>query len=297
MRNLFTLAAISIAACGQSDEGPDGASAIDTPPTHLGGCILINPGHDAPDNLFNVGDVVATNELAPFTKRLDVHGLTLAARDDISDDFMALVAQTIDEIFPRDPSLDLVMQARVIENHYRYGALIPVPLGQDFSFMEENPEQWQALESQYSICDIIMQDVPGQVMEVVEHILHYVTDIGLHYAYPDVWGISDDSQLAVAMRKAVDMGYYNISSYDDIDNLEARERVILQEFAYWFISTAWNLQEPYGPIEDEWVIRNRAELMEKLPDFFVAYQQTAERVMMAPGLETLQTIGPTRAEE
>ena len=30
-----------------------------------------------------------------------------------------------------------------------------------------------------------MQDVPGQVMEVVEHSLHYVTDIGLHYAYLD----------------------------------------------------------------------------------------------------------------
>ncbi len=30
-----------------------------------------------------------------------------------------------------------------------------------------------------------------------------------------------------------------------------RDRVLIQEFAYWAISTAWNLQEVYGPHEDE----------------------------------------------
>ena len=69
--------------------------------------------------------------------------------------------------------------------------------------MEENEEQWREIENNNSVCDIIMQDGPvgpeGQVMEVVEHILHYVSDIGLHYAFPEVWGISEDSDLARAM--------------------------------------------------------------------------------------------------
>ena len=84
-----------------------------------------------------------------------------------------------------------------------------------------------------------MQDVPGQVMEVVEHSLHYVTDIGPHYAYPDQWGVAPDSVLVQGMRDAVERGNYDISQYPDIDDLEVRNRVLVQEFAYWAISTAW----------------------------------------------------------
>jgi hypothetical protein len=72
----------------------------------------------------------------------------------------------------------------------------------------------------------------------------------------------------------------------------------MQEFAYWFISTAWNLQEAYGPVwEEEWTIRNQADLQDKLPEMFAAYERTAARVMVAPSLSTLQEIGPTRDEE
>ena len=297
---LVTILGASLVACEWSGDSQQSTGAADTGAhaAHLGGCILLQPNRQSLDDVHAVGNVVATDEIAPFSKMLLVNGLTLAARDEISDEFITLVAKTIAEIFPRNPDLDLEMQARVIDNHYRYSALIPVPNGDDFSFMEDNQEQWAVLESQYSICDIIMQDVPGKVMEVIEHILHYVTDIGLHYAYPEVWGISEHSQLAAAMRKAVDMGYYDISSYDDIDDVEARNRVEMQEFAYWFVSTAWNLQADYGPVwEQEWIITDRAELKEKLPDFFAAYELTVDRVMVAPRLETLAMIGPTRAEE
>ncbi len=291
-----------LTACGGTGESTDSATVSSTAaaqPTHLGGCILLSPSTAVPDDVYQRGEVVAIDDLPPFTKALDVYGLKLAAGDDISDEFMSLVAQAIAEVFPKNASLDLAMQRKVLGQHYRYNALIPVPLGDDFSFMEDNEEQWSALESQHSICDIIMQDVPvRQVMEVVEHILHYVTDIGLHYTYPEVWGIHRQSQLAEAMRKSVDEGYFDVSSYDDIDEPDVRFRVEMQEFAYWFISTAWNLQELYGPIhEQEWTIRNSDELRQKLPEFFGAYEQTAARVMVAPSAETLERIGPTIEEE
>ena len=199
--------------------------------------------------MYQHGDVVATDAMPPFTKELQVYGLKLAARDDISDDYMGLVARTIAESFPRDAGLDAELQRELLANHYRYNALIPVPLGYDYSFMDEADEAWAAIERDNSVCDVIMQDVPqGQVMEVVEHILHYVTDIGLHYTFPDVWGISEDSELARAMAKAGEEGYYQLDQYLDIEDEEARFRVQMQEFAYWFITTAWNLQAPYGPV-------------------------------------------------
>ena len=304
---VISAALMSLAACGGEADTPavpaaiDDKQAVDNNPaaTHLGGCILMTPVGEVPEDVYIHGDVEMTTSIPPFRKELMVYGLRLAARDDASDDFMRLVARTIAESFPESETLDLELQREVLANHYRYNALIPVPVGEDFSFMEDNEEQWSALESGNSICDIIMQDVPtGQVMEVVEHILHYVTDIGLHYTFPDEWGISPDSTLARAMAKAVDEGYYVVSGYDDIDEPDVRFRVEMQEFAYWFISTAWNLQADYGPVwEAEWTIRNQAELREKLPGMYAAYEKTAARVMVAPSLSTLREIGPTRAQE
>lgn len=310
-RFVLALLILTVAACGGYDAADSGGEAgteeagvaeADAAPTHLGGCILLSPVGDVPDDVYQHGDVVATDAMPPFTKELQVYGLKLAARDDISDDFLRLVAKTIAESFPRDAGLDADLQRELLANHYRYRALIPVPLGDDMSFTEENEEQWAEIEKNHSVCDIIMQGTPvgpeGQVMEVVEHILHYVTDIGLHYTFPEVWGISEDSALARAMRKADDEGYYVLDTYLDIPDEEARFRVQMQEFAYWFISTAWNLQAPYGPVwEDEWTIVDQEDLRQKLPEMYAAYEETAARVMVAPSLETLQEIGPTRAEE
>ena len=298
-----TLLLLTVAACGGGKAADSGAGqvdeAADNAATHLGGCILLSPVGEVPDDVYEHGDVVATDAMPPFTKELQVYGLKLAARDDISDDYMRLVARTIAESFPRDAGLDADLQREVLANHYRYNALIPVPLGYDYSFMDETDERWAAIERDNSVCDVIMQDVPqGQVMEVVEHILHYVTDIGLHYTFPEVWGIAEGSELAKAMAKAAEEGYYQMDQYADFEDEEVRFRVQMQEFAYWFVTTAWNLQAPYGPVwEEEWTIRDQEELREKLPSMYAAYEETAARVMVAPSLETLQEIGPTRAEE
>jgi len=263
----------------------------------LGGCILMSPIGDVPVDVYQVTDVTATDAYPPFTKELTARGLRLVARDDASDEFMRLVGRTIAEVFPRDEVLDLAMQEEILRNHYRYRAVIPVPVGDDMSFIEDDPEAWDGTAGQNSICDIIMQDVPrGQVMEVVEHILHYVSDMGLHTTFPEDWGIDRTSALAMAMQKAIDAGYYNVEQYGD-ESGEEWHRVVMQEFAYWVISTAWNLQEDYGPREEEWTIRNEADLQEKLPEFYEVYRRTVGRTMVAPNPETLREIGPTRAEE
>lgn len=56
-------------------------------------------------------------------------------------------------------------------------------------------DQMGPLEEKHSICDSIMEltDANKQPMEVIEHILHHVTMVGLHYALYDQWGVSSDS--------------------------------------------------------------------------------------------------------
>jgi hypothetical protein len=300
---LVIVGILVIAGCGTEPAPPAVEQAASSDeweaPAHLfGGCILTTPVGEVPEDLYTVTNVMPADDIAPFTKKLTVYGLTLAAGDDASDNFMRLVARAITEIFPRDESLDLAKQEQILRNQYLYKALIPVPVGEDMSFFEEDRETFMQLASENSICDIIMSEVDGQVMEVVEHILHFVSDTGLHYAFPAEWGISEDSEIAIAMREAIEKGYYEIEQYDEFDDEEEHLRVLIQEFAYWAISTYWDLQEAYGPVgEAEWNIVTSAELKEKMPALYDMIERTIATVMVAPSLETLQQIGPTRAEE
>ena len=300
---LIVSAVILVSGCGAGPTPPaaDPAPSAEewvAPENLFGGCILTSPLGEVPEDLYQVTAVVPTDEIPPFTKKLTVYGLTLGAKDDASDDFMMLVARTITEIFPRNENLDLAKQEEVLRNHYLHRALIPVPVGEDMSFFEEDRETFMLTASQNSICDIIMSEVPGQVMEVVEHILHFVSDTGLHFAFPAEWGISQDSEIAIAMNEAVEKGYYEIEQYGDIPDEEEHHRVLIQEFAYWAISTYWDLQEVYGPVgEAEWNIVTAAELNEKMPALYDMIDRTVATIMVAPSLETLREIGPTRAEE
>ncbi len=297
---------IVLAACGPGTEAPvteegnaagEPTAGTTTDSPQLGGCILTTPVGPVPGDLYTRTEVVATGDYAPFDKMITVDGLTLIGDDSISDPFMDLVATTITEIFPRDESLDLEAQERVLRSMYEYRALIPFFHG-DPDMSDADEATFDAVRAGNSVCDIIMEGVPGQVMEVVEHILHYVSDTGLHYAFPAEWGIVPGSEIAQAMTRAAEAGYYDVGCYDDIDADEVRFRVAVQEFAYWVISTAWNLQQPYGPQgEAEWTITDAADLQTKMPELYAMYERTAARVMVAPRLETLQAIGPTRAEE
>jgi len=255
--------------------------------THLGGSILVKPAAEAPSNLYQESDIVPTDEYKPFTKKLSVYGITLIGRDDISDDFMRKVAKTIKEMFPQGGDIDSELQKEVLRNMYRYRTAIPLFLGEDHEFAPSDEAAWNITTSQNSICDIIMEGVPGQVNEVVEHILHHVTDVGLHYTFPDEWGISKTSKLYQAMQEAIDKKYYDIRQYGEEDN-EVRNLVLLQEYAYWIIYCSWDLRETYGPKEAEWSIMNSSELKAKLPQSYQLFESTIPKVMVSPSRSMLE---------
>jgi hypothetical protein len=259
---------------------------------HLGGCILRSPVAEAPQDLYQRTAIEPAQDYRPFTKQLSVYGLTFIARDDISDGFLEAVADTVEEMFPRGEGMDAGLQAEILANLHRYRAVIPFFKGEDFEFAPADERAWERTARKNSVCDIIMEGVSGQVMEVVEHLLHFVSDVGLHYAYAEQWGISRESDLHFAMQEAIDKGYYDVSQYDDIDELEVRYRVELQEFAYWIITCAWNLQKPYGPAESEWKMLKTAEDLEQhLPLAHELIQETLPRVMVAPRRTTLDKLG------
>jgi len=276
------------AAPEKSEAGEMASKKTETVKTHLGDCIRLSPAGEVPENLYQVGDVVPTDEYKPFTKKLSVYGITLIGRDDISDDFMRKVAKAITEMFPQEgEGIDAELQKEVLINMYRYEPVIPFFLGHEHEFTPEDEAAFDLTRSQNSICDIIMEGVPGQVNEVVEHILHFVTDVGLHYTYPDDWGISESSKVYHAMQEAIEKEYYIVEQYGERDN-EVINRVLIQEFAYWMIGSGWNFLGPYAP-DAEWkIVRTKSDLKEMLPLSYELFESTIPKVMASPSIDTLE---------
>ena len=250
-------------------------------------CVLSQPMGVIPDDLYNVGEIIESEDYPPFTKELNVYGITLIARDDISDNFMLNIANTIIEMFPKSVDIDTMLQKDLLRNIHKYKTVIPLFYGEDWDLSPTEEQLWDTTAGENSVCDIIMDNIPGQVMEVVEHILHHVTDVGLHYTFPNEWGLSSSSTLYSVTEEAVDLNYYDIQQYSDIDDVGVRMRVILQEYAYWIIYTSWDLREKYGPQDSECSIMNSVELLEKLPDSYQLYNDTVVKIMACPSDSTL----------
>ena len=91
--------------------------------------------------------------------------------------------------------------------------------------------------------------------------LHLITDIGLHSAIPNDWGIARNSRVTLAMIEAIDKGIYNVKDTAQIID-PTRSRIEIQEYAYWLISTAWNQQATYGEVpNEEWGVINIFDLL------------------------------------
>ena len=97
--------------------------------------------------------------------------------------------------------------------------------------------------------------------------------------------MTQTSEVYQAMQEAIDKGHYNVSGYDENDDHYLR--IIIQEFSYWIIFTAWDLFEPYGP-EAEWTGNNNpTDLQNKLPLSYQLFRETIPKVMVSPSLSTL----------
>ena len=245
-------------------------------------CMLTSPIGDVPNNIYTVGNIEPTEKYPPFTKKLEVCGVTLIARDEISNDFMQNVGNTISEMFTITSDTDLDIQRQVIESLYQYKTVIPLFYGEDWNISHSEENSWDETSSANSLCDIIMEDIPNQVMEVVEHILHHVTDVGLHYVMNDDWGLLSGSELYRVTNDAIISGDYDIAQYSDIGEEDVRNRVILQEYAYWIIYTAWDLRKKYGPTKSEWSIMSRNELAAKQSGSYDLFTRTIPKVMTCP---------------
>ena len=266
-----------------TDSGTTNTDAGNITVTVYDDCLLETPNGTIPQDLYTVNPVLSSSSFGIFKKATTIYGITLVAKDNVSDDFLRAVGQTIIEMFPQTVAKPSD-QAEILRNLYAYKTVIPVFAGGESGIDEQ---AIRSIEGRFSICDIIMQGSEGQAMEVLEHILHHVTDIGLHAAFRDQWGMTNVSTLNRANAEAIAAGIYQTASYNDIDETHVRQRVILQEFAYWIVSSYWDLQTTYGPNEQEWTATTPTLLQMKAPTAYQLMEASIKDTMAAPSRSTL----------
>ncbi len=299
---LFFIALFYTVSCKNTSTNPskeatpvhEEVSEEDPSQNRIGGFLVDKPYNNNTVDLNDLSVSITEFDITGFPKKMETYGTLFAIMENVPDQFVNEVAVAFHQMFPQDPALDLETQHKVLNNMLQYHSVIPVLEGRYETASKDVGKGLEDLSNNYSVCDIIMyKDGTGrQTMEVVEHLLHYVTSLGLHLTAPEDWSFTDaNSEVTKIMNTAIELGLYDISGYEDMleEDLDVHQRVIVQEFAYWIISTYWNLQEPYGNIqEEEWNVDNKEQLLEKLPDAYNLVKNTIDNIMTAPSLEALE---------
>lgn len=281
--------------------GPNPFSTIDhdsgCEDPSLAGCALATASGVVPTELYQREGPFETDEYPGFDRVVVTRGVTLLAEADVSDVFLERVADTLESMLPQFLASDSERQEAVIRAMFRHKAVVPIVKGHWEAVPHHLEEAWNSVAQGHTVCDGLMEGVPGQALEVVEHLLHALTEVGLKSVFPRVWGTSGSTPLALATETAIRHGWYNVEQCAGLSaEAEAeRRRGMAKEFAYWFTTTVWDLQDVLGPLnEDEWVLRSRPDLLRLMPNFFDAFQASAAQVLLPPNATILATFGTSR---
>merc|ERR1712083_925074 len=149
--------------------------------------------------------------------------------------------------------------------------------------------QRDQLDTRLTVCDTIFEyGGEGQPMEVVEHILHFISNVGLHFTFIDDWGVNRTSKQYTEMLSAINNNNFIAPQYGDLNNDE-NARVYLQEYAYLVITSNWGINKKYcADCENEWKLQDPADLETTMPDMHALVERTIPKVMVVPSEATMQ---------
>lgn len=247
-------------------------------------------------DIYSKGSIIADEQFAPFNRYIDVNGLRMFVLDKVKDEFVLDVANTFEAMFPQSSdTIDLASQQLILQSmsdykHFqRIGYIGPpedgepasAPLSGDWEFAQDYI--WEKPNS----------STASQIGEVVEHLLHTISSLSLKYTFPEKWDWDDtSSDVYLAMQEAIDKGIYNVSSYSSLkSDPEGYNKIIVQEFVYWFVSAEWDYFEVMGlsvngswegGSNEEWSLLTSQEVEEQLPLAHKLYVESFSKLVQKP---------------
>ena len=250
------------------------------------------------NDIYSKGSIIADEQFAPFNRYIDVNGLRMFVLDKVKDEFVLDVANTFEAMFPQSSdTIDLASQQLILQSTKDYnifqrigyigppenGEPASAPLSGDWEFAQDYI--WETPSS----------STASQIGEVVEHLLHTISSLSLKYTFPEKWDWDDtSSDVYLAMQEAIDKGIYNVYSYSSLkSDPEGYNKIIVQEFVYWFVSAEWDYFEVMGlsvngswegGSNEEWSLLTSQEVEEQLPLAHKLYVESFSKLVQKPNV-------------
>jgi|TARA_B100001094_G_C18143431_1_gene779235 hypothetical protein len=235
-----------------------------------------------------------------FPSYVDSNNLRIFARKGVSSTFLNNVGAAYGEMLKDNSKIDQSMKSKYLstsKDEYVYQRVGVDGMASGSNFDSGTPPKPYGDNA----TDYIWEMSSGgedQIGEVIEHLLHTVTAVGLYLNYSDWDYKSSSSPLYLAMREAVDKNIYDISSYDNIKNDDAYERILAQEYAYWLILAEWDYYETTGKKENgmtgngEFTLGTPPEIKSQLPLGHKLYEDYIEKIFSIPNKENIIALFP-----
>ncbi|MBE29134.1 hypothetical protein CL646_03585 [bacterium] len=247
----------------------------------------------------------------PFIKYIDVENLRLFSLEEVSNDFMAKVANTYLLMLEDNSQIDPEMRSKYLEItkdnfvYQRIGLEGPEyyerKLNNDFGSLPQS----RTVESgpyRDNVTDYIWEYKKGddrQINEVIEHLLHTITNVAFAIQFLD-WNWEDpSSMIRLATQEAIDKRIFNVSDYQEIlkqGDSEGFNKAITTEFAYWLIAAEWGYGDFFELPNSEFKLRNQNEIAKSLPIGHRLYKCYVEKILSPPELKNLISIYPTNGK-
>lgn len=235
-----------------------------------------------------------------FPNYVDSNNLRIFARQGVSTTFLKNVGITYDEMFKASSNIDQSMRSKyfsISKDKYVFQRVGVDGMASDSNFEAGTPPTPYGNNATDYIWEM---DTGGadQIGEVIEHLLHTITNVVLYLTYSD-WNYKDSSSLLyLAMMEAIDKEIYDISSYADLKNDEAYQKIITQEYAYWLILAEWDYYETTGKKangitgNEEFKIGTSSEIQTELPLGHKLYKNYIDKIFSIPNKNKIISLFP-----
>ena len=229
---------VGLTGCGGGTSNSTAAAAADTTCSNYASTSM---------PAIVTGDIVSMNA-TPFDRYINFNGLTIFASPTNTNTFLINVTKTYRDMLGGDlgytsscvDTLKTKFTANKIAQRL-WKTESPANFVGDSGFDSAG----------YEAQDLIQESGSSeQANEVIEHLLHTITVLGLSRVFPNKWDYTDtNSDLYLSMQQAIDGGFYNTSDHDHLEasDLAAYQLIIQQEFAYMAILTSWGLKAQVWP--------------------------------------------------
>jgi len=245
----------------------------------------------------------SNNTNQDYPNFIDAMKMRIFAKEGVSSEFLQNVGKAYEEMFNDGANIDESMRTLYLsttEENYVYQRVGLDGSEVNSSFEPGDPPAPFADNA----TDFIWQMEQGgadQIGEVIEHLLHTVTNVILYLSFPEEWDYNNpSSQLSLAMQESIDKGIYDVSDYDELldNDPEIYKKILTQEYAYWLILAEWDYYVVAGKKEDgisgngEFTIGTPEEISETLPLGHELYNNFVKKILTEPDKEIIVSLFP-----